>query len=1028
MKKIILFTALCLLSVGVFLQAQQSFLTLVSSPGAYFASIPEDIYIQPGSATSDGGQYSSDAISKAIDGDMSTMYHSSGNGFTSPVTLSFLFEPVPADIDYIVYNPRTSGSNGNFKEIEVWYRQKGGTNVKYGNYDFAGSASPSVINFSSTLTNIDRIQIIVKSGVGDGNKQFASCAEMQFFRKNPSAFDTSTIFADAVCSELKPDINLSHIKLINNDFFRDLALKLLQGTYDKAFRVDSFAAYRNPVSDATRLKTAKYGIMDNPTGIAVRANEKLVILVDGIPDGQSVSLKVQDLEYTSDAATRPNYYNSFNHGPEFVLHNGINKLTMPATLVGDGLGYVRYYYTSATRPAPVKLHIIGGRVNGYFDSSKSGASNATAQTLLNKAVTPVFDLKGQYAVATFKVEDFKAQCNNRMKDVIDIYDRIVWLEWKFMGLLSPAEGSTGFGGRHDTRAYFVYQRMPDGVGANASDYRTAYPDANVVNPNWILNENGYDNSGCSQGSWVFGHEHGHVNQTRPGLRWAGTTEVTNNLHSIYVQTQLPVYFPASQYSATKNRMQKEAQGEYVNRYEKAFNWFFADRGVNDNVVNNERPHSLNDNSECFNKMVVFWQLHLFLTEVLGMTGTNGNGFYEDIYEHYRLNMSTIEAAAKNTTGLIGQENNGYYQSYFVKLMSEKANLNLEDFFRKWGFLALVDGNVVDYGSSPFKVTTADTTALLADIRRYTKPQVAIEYLTDANVNIYKDQLALVTGSNYTGSRIPSGWTNAVAYEIREASTGFIKYVLTTARVLPSFFNPDTHKIYAVGYDGERREIPTTVNPNPPAPTALWEFNNTADLLAPTTGTAPLVPVRDNSGINQAVVNIATAGITSVTGPSASNGAIKVPKAYGLRLDHGSASPVTTYTLAYDIKVPLTDSYYALLFTHNNSGDGDFFIKKEGSAGLSVSGFGYSTAGAISANTWHRVVFVVTDSKASVYIDGSLARAEATVANTRWNLQANSTWLFSDDGTEDGDIEVAGISYWNSALTGTQISNLGVNMN
>ncbi|GHT01274.1 hypothetical protein AGMMS49525_01550 [Bacteroidia bacterium] len=210
---------------------------------------------------------------------------------------------------------------------------------------------------------------------------------------------------------------------------------------------------------------------------------------------------------------------------------------------------------------------------------------------------------------------------------------------------------------------------------------------------------------------------------------------------------------------------------------------------------------------------------------------------------------------------------------------------------------------------------------------------------------------------------------------------------------------------------------------PPAPTALWEFNNTADLLAPTTGTAPLVPVRDNSGVNQAVVNIATAGITSVTGPSASNGAIKVPKAYGLRLDHGSASPVTTYTLAYDIKVPLTDSYYALLFTHNNSGDGDFFIKKEGSAGLSVTGFGYTTAGAIKANTWHRVVFVVTNSVATVYIDGSLGKA-ATDANSRWNLQANSAWLFSDDGTEDGDIEVAGISYWNSALTGTQISNLG----
>ncbi|GHV10308.1 hypothetical protein FACS1894162_3700 [Bacteroidia bacterium] len=806
MKKIILLIALCLLSVGVFLQAQQSFLTLVSSPGAYASSIPEDIAVKPNRATTDGGTYSTDVIAKAIDGDLNTMYHSSGNGFTTPIKLTFWFETAPVDIDYIIYYPRTSGSNGNFKEVEVWYRQAGGVAVKYDDYNFQGSASPSVITFASTLTNIDQIQFVVKSGEGESGKQFASCAEMQFFRNNPNTFDPTTIFADAICSELKPGITLNDIQAIGSEFFRDLALKLFQGAYDKTFRVDTFIASRNPALDAARLKTAKYGIMDNPTGIAVRANDVLVVLVDGIPNGQSVSLKVQDLQYTSSPSTRSDYYNSFNHGPEFVLRNGINKLTLPATLVGDGLGYVRYYYSGDTRPAPVKLHITGGRVNGYFDSSKPGATNATAQTLINNAVAPVFDLKGKYTVATFKVEDFKAQCNNRAKDVIDIYDRIVWLEWKFMGLLSPAEGGTGFGGRHDTRAYFVYQRMPDGVGANASDYRTAYPDANVVSPNWILNENGYDDAGCYNGSWVFGHEHGHVNQTRPAFKWAGTTEVTNNLHSIYVQTHIGDYF-SSHYSATMNRMQKESQGEYVNRYEKAFNWFFADRGVNDNVIDNERPHSLNDDNECFNKMTVFWQLHLYLTEVLGMNGTHGNGFYEDIYEHYRQNMSTIEAAAKQTPGLIGKENAGYYQSYFVKLVSEKANLNLEDFFRKWGFLALVDGNVSDYGTSPFKVTTADTTDILTAIRAYPKLQIAIEYLTDANVSIYRNSRALVTGSNRTGNTIPYGWTNAVAFEIREGGpNGLIKYVLTTARALPSLFNPATHKIYAVGYDGERREI------------------------------------------------------------------------------------------------------------------------------------------------------------------------------------------------------------------------------
>ncbi|MDR1810673.1 MAG: metallophosphoesterase [Prevotella sp.] len=210
---------------------------------------------------------------------------------------------------------------------------------------------------------------------------------------------------------------------------------------------------------------------------------------------------------------------------------------------------------------------------------------------------------------------------------------------------------------------------------------------------------------------------------------------------------------------------------------------------------------------------------------------------------------------------------------------------------------------------------------------------------------------------------------------------------------------------------------------PPTPQGQWLFDDAGDLLKATIG-LDLVPVVDNSGVNQAETDIATAGIVAVTGPSASNGAVTVPKAYGLRLDHGSSTAVTTYTLMYDIKVPLTESYYSLLYTHNNAGDGDIFIKKEGSVGLSVTGWGYSSAGVIKAGQWHRVVVVVTDRKPKVYVDGSLARAEATTAYDRWALQAHSTWLFSDNTTEDGTIEVAGLSYWNTALTDAQISNLG----
>ena len=36
--------------------------------------------------------------------------------------------------------------------------------------------------------------------------------------------------------------------------------------------------------------------------------------------------------------------------------------------------------------------------------------------------------------------------------------------------------------------------------------------------------------------WGPAHEVGHCNQTRPGLKWSGLTEVSNNIMSLFIQT------------------------------------------------------------------------------------------------------------------------------------------------------------------------------------------------------------------------------------------------------------------------------------------------------------------------------------------------------------------------------------------------------------------------------------------------------------------------------------------------------------
>lgn len=264
---------------------------------------------------------------------------------------------------------------------------------------------------------------------------------------------------------------------------------------------------------------------------------------------------------------------------------------------------------------------------------------------------------------------------------------------------------------------------------------------------------------------------------------------------------------------------------------------------------------------------------------------------------------------------------------------------------------------------------------------------------------------------YLNSEMPAGLTQSV--DGLTAGTSYTAEV----KALDSYDN-ESGVIVSEVFTTTADDDPAN---QPPVPTLAYCFDDTANLLKASVGTAPLVAVSDNSGVDQTEVNAANISVT--TGPSAANGAVTVPKAYGLRLDHGSSSTVETYTIMMDIKTDLSLSYNSLLYTHNNAGDGDIFIKKDGSVGLSGGGLGYSAAGTVKPNTWHRLVIVLNMGVPTIYLDGALAQA-GSAAGIRWKLQPDSTWLFSDNATEDNDIAVAALSYWNTALKAIQVTNLG----
>jgi hypothetical protein len=667
MKQIIklISVALILLPSICCLNAQQTFLTAIPSEASLTASIQGDSYIQPkgGWASSFQNNATEGPIALSYDRSMSTLYHSSWSNTFFPVTLDYYFAESVEQIDYLVYYPRTSGTNGNFMEVEVWYAAAGQPLTKYDSYDFQGTATPKMVTFGPALVHPDTIRFIVKSGLGDNGTGFASCAEMEFYQKNPNAFDYATIFTDETCSALKPGITLDAINAISEGFYKKLASDIYHGFFDPEFRVQEFRAWEHPDKKAVMNKTSQYSLLDNPTGIYVSQGEDLIVFVGDI-HGQSVSLRTHDLS-TGGWGTQKTY----------LLKQGLNKIRMTS----KGLAYVQYYNDLGAAAPKIKINFVTGAVNGYFDSQKHQLSDWTR--LLNKAVAPDFDLLGEFVHLTFPVANFKNDTPDG-KALIDAWDRLARFEHEFMGLYKYPEH------RYQNRVYAHADYNPEAAHLYATSYHTGYSRAT-----WdeMVTLTRFSTSGI----WGPAHEIGHVNQVRPGVRWQGMTEVTNNIYSVHVQTSFG------------NTSRLVSDGVYT----KAF--ASAATGVAHQDLSNE-PWS---------QLVPFWQLKLYLVDVL-----DKEDFYKDLF-HYCMTQADPTTPATD----------GRYQLNFVRMACDIAQLDLTDFFTYWGFLTPINKTVDDYGSSAFIVTQQQIDALKAEIaaKNYSKPAKDFWGITDTNKNTYK---------------------------------------------------------------------------------------------------------------------------------------------------------------------------------------------------------------------------------------------------------------------------------------------------
>lgn len=750
-------------------------------------------------------------IENSFDGDYHTLYHSNHRNKTFPISLEYSLTEADK-IDFILYHPRgKENKNGAFGRIKVEARTEDGTyQTLIEAFDCKESSTPSLIMLPSSFYNPAQVKITVLSGYNN----FASAAEIGFYKNRELKNDYQSIFTDHLYSELRRGITQKSIDTISDLFFKKLAQDLLHNNYNKKFRFQSFSAIPSTAKTREKLKLAfEYSHYQNPTGIAFENNSTVVVFVDQYnTEFGLISLKVRDF---ADETSRIESV--------YPLKPGINKLT----LSNSGLGYIDYYSEVSDLPE-VKINIAGGSVNGYLSYDDSVED---WQEKLNNTIYPKIDLAGNYVGINILKRPLLQHAIFNGKEVLQKWDSIVKIQFHQMGLV-----------KYDLvpkNKMFAWVESKGGYYAtnNISHFDLSWGEEALTSVNSM--------------DWGIYHEFGHQNQIRNGLTWTGTSEVTNNIYAVYTNY---LFKPSK---LTRLETVNDSYQD-VRLTGNLFNIYYNETG--------RKQQNIMSRPNVFERLIPFWQLQLFyaiagagiqaptLEQVMANKNTTGNTDYANWFG------ITAQTVRNQTTTNIP---NGQQMMNFTKYVSDAVQQDLTDFFTEAGFFTPFDAIVSDYTSARITVTEADIESAKAYItsKGYPKPQSpVIHYITAHNMHMYQNNLAPegIPNSGFTveNTIVPGKtyykiahdiWKNAVAFETIDAENTvlFITAYATgdlSGQTTTVFFPENAVNIYAVGADGTRLPVLRSVDvpDNSNNETIIIAPNPATDTLTITVGNPQII--------------------------------------------------------------------------------------------------------------------------------------------------------------------------------------------
>lgn len=610
----------------------------------------------------------------------------------------------------------------------------------YGNYGYAHiDGSSNIVGWETGATSTQ--WVITKKEMTDVEIQEA----LNIFTTVPTIqAHLDNLFSDKSCTTLKGAFNENNTsyqalpqalqamvrKVAGNASWEETNFNPSKAKWDadyaKKYRVQLYEPYNEPEAAAKALGVNAHTNLNNPTGIFANNGDVVYVMVESeIKAGSSLYLT-----YHIGHGELSGYANGWE------LHQGLNVIPVYNDETNFCINYVVHTFNTSEGQKgnkakarklsdydPIKIHIEGGHINGYWnkvgDELYAADNNNTWDYLETRATQKTVTVLGKYITLQFPLldehtVDTDGKTNKglatyfndlvKIEDCINEWDNVMLWERLLLGImdeqtiLNKAKKSP----YSDKATVFEYTGNDGEFESDYSDYYNIHGLSYGIPNSYMYggwahcgyNFNTMDgiiqNLPTNAGShWGPGHEIGHQHQEL--LTVNGLTEVTNNL---FANVVLWYY------------------GETTSRYN-------GSEGALSNVLaqfNAEGTDFFSNN--IWAQTIMYYKLFLYY-HVLG----NNPKFYPRLFEMLRQDP---------LSGGYEQDGSKCLMHFYKKCCLASGD-DLTEFFRAHGFFEVMENRYVgDYSPSVYNLTQKQIDDAIAEVKSWKYPEnLAVLFVNDA---------------------------------------------------------------------------------------------------------------------------------------------------------------------------------------------------------------------------------------------------------------------------------------------------------